>query len=51
MLGREKEAAQIAAEVLKLNPKFHVEGRLLNFKDQQKRNAFLDALRKAGLPE
>jgi len=51
-MGREKEARAEAEEVLKLNPKFSLEGyakMLLMYKNQAQINRFIDALRKAGL--
>jgi adenylate cyclase len=52
LMGREKEARAEAEEVLKLNPKFSLEGyakMLLMYKNQAQINRFIDALRKAGL--
>jgi tetratricopeptide (TPR) repeat protein len=51
--GNDEEARQEVQEILKINPKFS----LANFaemdatKDQAEKKRFLDALRKAGLPE
>jgi len=52
MLGKEKEASIEAAEILRINPKFSVDNyarRLSPPKDTSQRDAFLNALRKAGL--
>jgi hypothetical protein len=52
MTGQDKEASMEAAEVLKINPNFSLEAyakRLSPPKDQSQRDAFLNALRKAGL--
>jgi adenylate cyclase len=51
MMGREEEARAEAAEVLRINPKFSVDSHVKKgaFKDQSKRDKYLDALRKAGL--
>jgi hypothetical protein len=51
MMGREKEAAIEAAEVLRINPKFSVDDyiRTLPPQDKPKFDLFVDALRKAGL--
>ena len=51
MAGREKEARQAAAEVLKINPKFSLEQleRTTPYKDQATKERFIDSLRKAGL--
>ena len=54
MLGKEKEAAAQAAEVLRINPKFSLEAfekSLPPARDQADRAAYIDALRKAGLPD
>ncbi len=52
-VGREDAARAEAAEVLRINPKFVVEGlaQILPFKDPAVRERYLDALRKAGVPE
>ncbi len=53
MMGREKEAGAEVAEVLKLNPKFSVDGFVRAyysaFKDQSVKDNAIGALRKAGL--
>ncbi|MFO7802344.1 MAG: tetratricopeptide repeat protein, partial [Desulfovermiculus sp.] len=51
--GHEKEARAAASEVLRLNPKFSVEyySKTLLYKRQADKDRFIDALRKAGLPE
>ena len=51
MMGREKEARDEAAEVLKINPKFSVDSyaKILPYKDQSQSDKFVNALRKAGL--
>ncbi len=50
-LGRGEEAQAEAAEVLRINPTFSLEGwgRILPFKDQAVLERYLAALRKAGL--
>jgi hypothetical protein len=52
-LGREEEAHAEAAEVLRLNPKFSVKkfakGSLQ--RDKAVNERYIDALRKAGLPD
>jgi adenylate cyclase len=50
-LGQEEEARNHAAEVLKIDPKFSLEGyaKLLRFKNQADTDRVIDALRKAGL--
>ena len=52
-LGKEEEARAAAAEVLKMNPKFTVEGfaKVLQQKDKALRERYLENLRKAGLPD
>ncbi len=52
-LGREKEAQAQMAEVLRISPRASMEGQRekLPFKDQAMLERFLEALRKAGLPE
>jgi adenylate cyclase len=52
MMGREKEASMEAAEVLRINPKFSMENytkTLPRSMDQSRRDAHINALRKAGL--
>jgi adenylate cyclase len=50
-LGREEEARTHAAEVLRIVPKFSLEGfaKTIPHKDQAYREQIIDALRKAGL--
>ena len=52
-LGREEEAHTEAAEVLKLNPRFSVmkHANILPIRDKAVKECYIDALRKAGLPE
>ncbi len=52
-LGREEEAHAEAAEVLRLNPKFSVKkiAKSLPYRDKAVKERYIDALRKAGLPE
>ena len=49
--GREKEARQAAAEVLKINPKFSLENlvKVHPYKDPATKERFIDSLGKAGL--
>jgi len=50
--GREEEACTTAAQVLKIDPKFsgeHLANRSLRYKNQDDKEHFIDALRKAGL--
>jgi adenylate cyclase len=51
--GQLEEARAEAAEVLRINPAFTIEGfkRLVVFKDPKDTEHRLDGLRKAGLPE
>ena len=51
LMGREKEAAAEAAEVLRINPRFSVNqyAKVILFKDQSEIDKFVNALRKAGL--
>jgi adenylate cyclase len=53
LLGHEEEARAEAAKVLRLNPKFSVHNyaERLTFKDQAYIERYVNALRKAGLPE
>ena len=52
-LGQLDEARKEAAEVLRINPGFTIEGykRLLPYKDPKDVEHRLDGMRKAGLPE
>ncbi len=52
-LGRKKEAQAQMAEVLRVSPGASMEGQRekLPFKDQAVLERYLEALRKAGLPE
>ena len=52
-LEREADAHAEAAEVLRINPKFSVEGyaKLIALKDEASKNLLIDGMRKAGLPE
>jgi adenylate cyclase len=51
LMDREKEARAEAEEVLRLNPKFSLEGfaKMLPSKNQAQTDRYIDALRKAGL--
>ena len=53
MLGREKEARSEAAEVIRINPRFTIEGYIkplpLKVNDQSKLDKYIATLRKAGL--
>jgi len=51
MMGREKEARDEAAEVLRIDPKFSLDflTKILPYKDQSRRDKVINALRKAGL--
>jgi len=51
--GREEEARAEAAEILRIDPKFSLEGlaKTRPHKNQANTKSFIDALRKAGLPE
>jgi adenylate cyclase len=51
--GRDKDARATAQEVLRINPKFSLEqfSRSLVYKNHADKDRFIDALRKAGLPE
>lgn len=51
MAGREKEARESAAEVLKINPKFSIEKleQIHPYKDIPEKERYFNALRKAGL--
>jgi adenylate cyclase len=52
-LGQEADAHAEAAEVLRINPKFSVEGYVkhIALKDEVSKNLLIDSMRKAGLPE
>ncbi len=52
-LNRTKKAYEAVKEVLRVNPNFSVEyyANMLPFKNQETGNKFVEALRKAGLPE
>ena len=53
LAGREEEARSAAEEVLRINPKFSLDyqAKILPFKNKRDLEHFVDALRKAGLPE
>jgi adenylate cyclase len=53
MLGREKEARKHGAEVIRINPNFTLKGyaKRLGYKNQADKDRWIDALRKAGLPD
>jgi adenylate cyclase len=55
LAGRDEEARAVAAEILKINPKFSIEEWTktvpIPIKDQTYIDRFADALRKAGLPD
>jgi adenylate cyclase len=53
LAGQEKEARSTAEEVLRINPKFSLDyqSKILPFKNKTDLEQFIDALRKAGLPE
>jgi adenylate cyclase len=53
LAGRQEEARIEAAEVMRLNPKFSLvrTGKLMAFKNQSDGEFYVNALRKAGLPE
>jgi tetratricopeptide (TPR) repeat protein len=54
MSGNETKAREAAAEVLRIKPNYSVErdaGKANPFKDADLRKRFLDAQRKAGLPD
>jgi adenylate cyclase len=52
-LGRKEEAHAEAAEVLRLSPKFSVKkfAKRLTIRDKAVKERYIDALRKAGLPD
>ena len=51
LAGREDEARSSAEEVLRINPRFSLEGysKLLGFKDEEDKMRLMNAMRKAGL--
>jgi hypothetical protein len=51
LAGREEEARTLAAEILRINPKFSVDAwvNLWGFKNQADKNQFINGPRKAGL--
>jgi len=53
LAGREEEARSAAEEVLRIHPKFSLDyqAKILPFKNKRDLEQFVDALRKAGLPE
>jgi adenylate cyclase len=53
LAGREEEARSEAEEVLRIHPKFSLDyqAKILPFKNKRDLEHFVDALRKAGLPE
>ena len=53
ILGRDAEAAAEAKEVLRINPKYSVgaQAKLLRYKNKADLERYVNALRKAGLPE
>jgi tetratricopeptide (TPR) repeat protein len=53
MLGQEKEARKHAVEVIRINPKFTLKryAKTLSYKNQADKDKWIDALRKAGLPD
>ncbi|GAF91689.1 unnamed protein product, partial [marine sediment metagenome] len=54
MLGNETKAREAAAEVLRIKPNYSVErdaGKANPFKDADLKKRYIDALRKAGLPD
>ncbi len=52
-MGREDEARAAAEEMMRINPKFSLDGhaKTLPFKDQEYSKRWVEALRNAGLPE
>ena len=50
-LGRDKEAHEMATEILRIDPKFSIEkyAKVLGVEDKETLNSIVDALRKAGL--
>jgi adenylate cyclase len=53
LAGHEEEARAASEQVLKINPKFTLEkyARTLKYKDQSQVKLYIEALRKAGLPD
>jgi adenylate cyclase len=51
LLGREKEARAAAKKVLEISPKFSIRHIPKRYKNQADGDRFVDAMRKAGLPE
>jgi adenylate cyclase len=53
LFGREEDARNEAAEVLKIDPKFSIDfyAKKRPFKNQAEKEVLIDALRKAGLPD
>ncbi|MBM4308196.1 MAG: adenylate/guanylate cyclase domain-containing protein, partial [Deltaproteobacteria bacterium] len=51
MAGKDNEAREAAAEVLKINPKFSLEqfAKIHPYKDPATKDRYIDSLRKAGL--
>ena len=52
-LNRTEEARKAVEEILRIHPRFTLErhANVLPFKNQKKLDKYIDALRKAGLPE
>ena len=50
-LGRDKEAHEMATEILRIDPKFSIEkyAKVLGVEDKETLNSIIDALREAGL--
>ncbi len=53
LFGREEEASEAAKEVLRIDPKFSIEKYAIDiqYENQEDKKRYLDALRKAGLPD
>jgi adenylate cyclase len=53
LAGREEDARASSEEVLRIDPKFSLEGysKLLTFKDEADKKLLMNAMRKAGLPD
>jgi adenylate cyclase len=53
VLGKEEKAHAAAAQILRLNPNFSIERHFKNmpWKDREGKERYMDALRKAGLPD